>query len=169
MDTIKFVIEDYVVEAFDARLPVINVYINGRNLIDLVSQIEEQLPDGESKRNIDWPYIGYEVSRFEIFQKEMLGKKTYPRSIVLTCTCTIPQCNCIMADIIFDEQTITWSGLKSPWIGGETPSPWVDPADAREAGWQPVDYSGLGPYMFDREQYLAALEQVTRACEVYNA
>ena len=42
MDTIKFVVEQYRVEEFEHDLPVINIYINGQNLIDLVTRIEKK-------------------------------------------------------------------------------------------------------------------------------
>ena len=43
MDTIKFVIEQYTDEDFDCALPIINIYINERDLIDLVSEVEHKL------------------------------------------------------------------------------------------------------------------------------
>ena len=42
MDTIKFVIEQYADEEFGYSFPVINIYINDHNLIDLVSEIENK-------------------------------------------------------------------------------------------------------------------------------
>ena len=162
MDTIKFVIEDYVEEKAGFRFPVINIYINGSNLIDLVSEIENGQQGREKEKSDRWQYIGFEVSHFERFRNEMLGKMIYPRSVLLTCTCTYAECNCIMATIAIEAQTIIWSDLKSPWLGGKTPSPWIDEAEAQELDWHPLDYSGLGPFIFDREQYLSALDSVTQ-------
>ncbi|PKN91053.1 MAG: hypothetical protein CVU44_21580 [Chloroflexi bacterium HGW-Chloroflexi-6] len=168
MDTIKFVIEDYIDAEAGFRCPVINIYINDHNLIDLVRQIETRGRVQEQEENARWPYIGFEKPNFRRFYDEMLGMKIYPRSVLLTCTCTYELCNCIMADIVFGADTVTWSDLKSPWLGGKTPSPWVDEDDAQELEWQPIDYSRLGPFSFDRAQYLAALEKMTQEWHLQN-
>jgi hypothetical protein len=38
----------------------------------------------------------------------------------------------------------------------------IDEAEAQELDWQPLDYGGLGPFVFDRRQYLLALDTVTQ-------
>lgn len=38
----------------------------------------------------------------------------------------------------------------------------TDDVDALKEGWKPLDYSGLGPFVFERSQYLAALDAVTQ-------
>ncbi len=161
MDTIKFVIEQYTHEEFGFTLPVINIFINDRDLIDLISEVEHKLFTADGEKVIRSNYIGYEVDHFERFRNEILGKKSYRRSILLTCTCTFAECNCILADIDIVAQTVIWSDLKSPWLGGKTYSPFVSEEEAFKGGWHPLDYSGLGPFTFEHEQYLSALEEVT--------
>ena len=161
MDTIKFVIEQYAEAEYGFSFPVINIYINGRNLIDLVSEIENRQPGLDNKDFTRSGYLGFEVTRFERFRNEMLGKKAFPKSVLLTCTCTFEQCNCLMAEIVFEAQTVIWSAIKNPQLGEPTPSPFL----AQEVGWKPVDYSDLGPFVFDHEQYLAALDKVTQEWE----
>ena len=160
MDTIKFVIENYINEEFGYALPVINIYINGRDLIDLISEVEHKLFTADRETIVRSSYIGYETVNFERFHREMQGRKTYPRSVLLTCTCTIPECNCIMADIAIEAHTVTWSGLKSPWLGGATPNAFMEEAEAQALGWEPLSYAELGPFVFDREQYFSALEEI---------
>jgi hypothetical protein len=160
MDTIKFLIEDYVDEEHNYRFPTINMYINGINLIQLVEQVENRnqlLRQEEPSRS---NYIGMEPVYARAFRDEFLGVQLRPLSLLLTCTCTIELCNCILAKITLDATTVTWSDIHSPWFGGRTPSPWVDESDAQAMGWVAYDYSALGPFVFEREQYLDALNKI---------
>ena len=71
-----------------------------------------------------------------------------------------------MADISIDAHTVTWSGLKSPWLGGITANTPMEEIEAQTASRVPVNYAGLGPFVFDREQYFSALEEIIR--EIHN-
>ena len=158
MDTVKFIIEDYIDEENGFCFPTINIYINGTNLIELVERVEQRDQILRGEKPLRSEYIGLEPHCR--FRDEFLVLHNRPHSVLLTCTCTVDLCNCIMAKITIDAQTVTWSDLKSPWLGGKTPSPWVTAEEAQEGGWVPVDYSGLGPFVFDREQYMDALNKI---------
>jgi len=95
MDTIKFVIENYEDAEAGYRFPVVNIHINGQNLIDVVTRVEQKNWDGN--KNTRSSYIGFEVEQFHQFHAEMLGKKRRLFSVLLTCTCTYAECNCIIA------------------------------------------------------------------------
>src|SRR5512141_3165508 len=109
METVQFIIEDYVDKKAGFRFPVINIYINERNLIDLVWEIEHKRCISKRRKSPRWAYIGFEVTHFHRFRAEMLGEKTYRQNVLLTCTCTYDFCNCIMAEITFAAETVTWS------------------------------------------------------------
>lgn len=160
MDIVKFVIEQYVDEDNGYRFPVVNIHINGQNLVDLVTRTIRKDWNGDKQTRAG--YIGFEVTQFKQFHNEMLGIKRRPFSVLLTCTCTYAECDCIMANMTFDAHTVTWSDLKSLWMSANTPSPWIDESEAQELGWKPLDYNGLGPFVFDREQYLSALDVITK-------
>ena len=155
MDTVKFVIEDYADTEYGFRFPTINIYINDRNLIDLVSEVERlQWESGERSRP---SYIGFQALRIDRFRNEMLAAQKSPYSILLTCTCTIELCDSIMAKIAISADTVTWTDLKSLWGTRKVPASRIEEEDAA-SGWARMDYSCLGPFVFERKQYLAALD-----------
>ena len=98
MDKVKFVVEDYVDNEAGYRFPTINIYINNRNLIELVSEIEQRRNphDGERVRQA---YVGFEAAQYERFRSEMLAGHGNLHSVLLTCVCTNPECNCIIAGV----------------------------------------------------------------------
>ena len=163
MDTVKFIIEDYVDDENGFRFPTINIYINDKNLIQLVNHVECRDNDLQKEEELlnKQSYVGLHPDYHRDFHDEFLGLKKRPGdSLLLTCTCLEAACNSITAQIIVDSKTVTWNELKSPWLSSKTLCPWMTEEEALADGWIPVDYSGLGPFVFDREQYINALEQL---------
>ncbi len=159
MDTIKFIIEDYVDEEEGFRLPTINIYINGKNLIDLVDQVENSYRASPEDGMRSQSYIGLHAGYRRDFAEEFLGHKNRPRSVLLTCTCLEELCNSIVAKITVSADTVTWSEIRSPFLGAET-GLWVDMDGSENTDGCPINYSALGPFVFDREQYLNALDEL---------
>lgn len=160
MDTIRFVIEDYIDEEFGFQFPTINIYINERNLIDLVQQVERRDDPVRPGRPIPQSYVGLHPDYYPGFAREFLGDHARGYSILLICTCLVDMCNCITGKVEMNPDTVIWSDIKSPWLSSKSPNPWVDFADAEKAGWYPVDYSPLGPYEFDRKLYEQAVNSL---------
>ena len=159
MDTVKFIIEDYIDEENGFRFPTINIYINGKNLIDLVEQTEREFR-GLHETPSSTSYVGLHPGYFRDFLDEFLGLQKRPYSLLLTCTCLEELCNCITGKIIIDGETATWSEIKSPWLRSKTPNAQMTDEEALEVGWHPIDYSHLGPFVFEREQYMDALNKL---------
>ena len=161
MDTIEFVVEDYISEEFGFQFPTINIYINERNLIDLVQQVERREEDpAQPGKPLPQSYVGLHPDYYPRFSREFLGQHERGYSILLLCTCLVDLCNCITGRVEMNPETVIWSDLKSPWLSSKSPSPWVDFEDAEKMGWYPVDYSTLGPFVFDRLQYEEAVKSL---------
>lgn len=158
MDTIKFVVEEYIDKESGFQFPTINIYINGSNLIDLVQKAERRndpIQTGESQS-----YVGLHPDYYPGFAREFLGQPERGFSILLICTCLVDMCNCITGRVEMNSETVTWSDIKSPWLSSKSPNPWVDIEDAEKMGWYPVDYSELGPFIFNRHQYEDAVNSL---------
>jgi len=161
MDSIRFTVEDYVDPEGRYRIPNINIYANNRNLIDLVSKIEQRrsAPEWKNKRS---PYIGFHVKAYDHFRLEMLAQHERPASILLTCTCMEPMCSCIMADVSVQSELVFWSDIHHPYFSSKDPwARWLGEHESTYK-WKPIDYSELGTFVFRRKQYFDALDALAR-------
>jgi hypothetical protein len=125
--------------------------------IHLVEQVEREFRDPPAFGVISsQSYVGLHPEHYPEFRQEFLGKTNRPCSVLLTCTCQQYMCNSIAARIVIDSKVVIWSEIKSPFLS-EGLSHWVTIPDAEEVFGYPVDYSSLGPFVFDHSQYMAAL------------
>jgi hypothetical protein len=160
MDIVRFSLEDYVDEEYNFRFPTIQIHVNERNLLDLVSEAERENAERDGKEYTGSRYIGLAPTQWHVYYEELLGKHRRLYTALLTCTCTVDMCNCICAKITGNFEIVRWDDLHSPWLASNSPSPWVPELAALEAGWKPYDYSKLGPFVFDWEQYIEALSRI---------
>ena len=157
MDTIKFAIEETLIEGACCSIPTINIYINDVNLIHLVDQVEHGYCDPFSKSgSVSQSYVGLPPEYYRGFRQEFLGQSGRPFSILLTCTCLEEMCNSIVGRIVFTEKKVTWSDIHSPFLAREAEK-WLT------LEGYPIDYSSLGPFVFDRVHYMDALDAVETA------
>lgn len=162
MDRIKFVVEDYVDNEAGFRFPTINIYINNRNLIRLVGEIEQRHSPSVSSERLSQGYIGFEATQYERFRVEALAEHGKSTSVLLTCTCTEPECSCITAEISIQSEMVFWSDVQNPLFSSKDPwARWIGDNDP-SSGWKPVDYSELGIFVFRREPYFQAVNDLAR-------
>jgi hypothetical protein len=118
--------------------------IDGRSLVDLVTDYEEAK---------DWELAGIhdglvlDESELSELPKHLLhGKPSSPHDrgiAVLGCTCGVNDCLPFLAEIRVTDDEVWWGEFRYPLAAG---LPW--------------DYSGFGPFVFDRDQYETALDKV---------
>lgn len=151
MDMIQFFIVEFINEAFDESRSEIHIYINGRNLSDLVQQLEHAALDlqtgADSSRR---SYAGLNPEWRPNLRNEFLGRTEYPYSVILTCTCHEDGCNSVLAKIDVESETVTWRDFTSVLYGDQS----------RSWGGTPIDYSMLGPFVFDKKQYMTGLDSL---------
>lgn len=157
MDTIQFTSQIFVSRGYDMENDgeheeshtEISIYINGMNLLDLVQQVERGVLDPQNLVNpSDRSYAGLNPEWRPNLRNEFLGITADPYSVLLTCTCYQDCCNSVIAKIEVGFQTVTWRDFTSI-LHGDASRSW---------GGTPIDYSSLGPFVFDRKQYMEALD-----------
>lgn len=166
MDRIKFIVEDYVDEEEGYRFPTINIYINNRNLIALVSEIEQRRSPPPDREHTRQGYIGFRVEQFDRFRAEMLAEHGKPYSVLLTCTCTFPECSCITAEVSLQSEMVFWGNIQNPFFSSKDPwARWIG-ENGNSSGWKPVDYSDLGVFVFRRQPYIQAVDDLARNWQI---
>ena len=150
MDTIHFEIA----EADEADELVI--FINGRNLVEVLKEVEMVHARREGSLSIAGGYMGLAPEGVLLPSEHFLGKPTeeqyrYADKVsVLECVCGWPGCWPFLVKIAMDEDKVTWSDFEQPHRG----------KDRGRGQWT---YETLRPFVFERTQYMAELEAVSKA------
>lgn len=127
------------------RCKELHILINGTSLIDLVRPVE--LPFAELE---DAPGIAGSYGWLNDEDGEIQRLKT-EECMVLGCNCGIPECWPLTTRVSFSENVVNWSNFRNSHT------------EARTIPW---DYSTLGPFFFDRQQYENAVRALFPQIEV---
>jgi hypothetical protein len=119
------------------------IYINGEDLISLVRQFELRFD-----KNLAGDYMGIDPEDAFLPSTHLLGKPTKlynqfekGKVPILECGgCCVPGCWPFLAKITVKDDVVIWSDFEQP----------------HRPEWS---YEGFGPFIFDREQYLQALNK----------
>ena len=146
MDTIRFSVEG----ADSGELvSTVTIWINGCNFLETVRDVEMPFAMKEGHPNRAGGYIGLSLAAIPDLWSHFHGD-TLPyfsedgKTYLFGCVCGEPGCWSLQASIDVDENTVTWSDFEQPHRGQHS----------RASHWQ---YDGLGPLVFDRDQYEEAL------------
>lgn len=130
--------------------PEIRVVVNGRDLADIVGEIEGPFVEREgSAPSIAGSYAGYTNAQLDdTISRHFLGSENSHlhcgpegKTALLDCGCGCSGCWTLMARVTATEKTVTWSQFEQV-----------------HRDWRYDDFS----LMFDRWQYEAALAKVER-------
>jgi hypothetical protein len=130
------------------------ILVNGRDLVDILHEYELPMAVREGSPSIAGGYMGLPPEYVLPPSKHFLGEPDrdmydiHGKVQVLECECGEPGCWPFLVKITVGEDRVTWSDFEQPHRREDHPG----------GGWS---YSGLGPFTFDREQYLRALEDAS--------
>ena len=145
MDTIRL----RVVEGLDfpiGRADETRIFVNGRDLTDVIREIELPFARREGKPDLAGDYAGLPPEAVFFPSRRLLGRpeERYAdrrgKISVLGCTCGDAGCWPLLVSIEPLEDRVVWRGFEQP----------------HRSRW---GYGGLGPFVFDRARYTAELER----------
>lgn len=150
VDTVRFEIgkrDDPAKGIVDA----VNVFVNGRNLVDVLREVELPFATREGKPDLAGSYVGLPPEEVILPSPRLLGEpttyydhdSTEGKIAVLGCICGDPGCWPFRVRIALRDDVVIWSGFEQP-----------------HRSWR---YEEMRPFLFDRAQYLSALSPSSRA------
>ena len=150
MDVIRFELRPPMEEYWNDQ--ALHILINGDHLIDLVREIERPFALKEGSPEIAGAYDGLPVSEIGSAKDHFLGRPqpilNYgAKTVLLGCTCGIVDCWPLLARVVVGDRTVTWSDFEQPHRR----------VNSAAGEWR---YDDFGPFVFDRDQYVAELERV---------
>lgn len=132
----------------DPAYPATEILVDGRDLVEIVSEVERPFAEAEGTPGLEGGYIGLEPEMVLPPSRHFWGVGGGRTDIYRCGGCGIGGCWDLSVVIEVDEETVRWSqflqGHRGPWS---------------KVHW---DYAALGELVFDRKQYENALEQAAR-------
>jgi hypothetical protein len=126
----------------------VDIYINGRKLVDLLREFEKPFAAAEGHPDIAGTYMGRSPSEVFLPSKLLLGEpgqydmfSDIGKVAVLDCDCGNPGCWPWAVKITTQNDRVVWSDFENCHRGPT---------------W---DYSGHPPFTFELQGYMAAIEK----------
>jgi hypothetical protein len=149
MNTIEFNIRKPLDTKYNQNTRVVDIYVDDRSLLDLVTEFEKRFPGkppGVNGSNYDGTRPDWLLGRL----------KAKSMAYVLGCICLEPGCWPIQVDIDETPSSVIWRNFRNPYHSHKD-----NPKRSREY-W---DYSAFPTFEFSKEEYareLAKLEDSLR-------
>lgn len=145
MDVVDFRLERE--ELGVGTLPVINIFVNGEQLQDLVRSVERPYAEKEGNPALAGSYAGLAAGRHgdAIPASHYLSEPDETwfgdgDTVLLGCVCGVPGCWPLTARVEVSDTTVTWRDFRT--------------------GHRSWDLGTFGPFTFDRDAYESALATV---------
>ena len=149
MDTIHLEVRKATNEDSGGQHSEVAIFINDRDLIDILREIEMPFAIREGHTDIAGDYAGLPPEAVFLPSRYLLGESydgSYVDKVtVLECTCGNPDCWPFLVRITVQDDRIIWSDFEQPHR-------------ARRDVFSRWSYDQLKPFVFDRAQYEAELD-----------
>jgi hypothetical protein len=157
LDTIHFNIRDSSekIHGGGSDCREVAISINGRDLVEILTDIEMPCAVAEGSPTIAGGYLGLPPQDVVPPSRHFLGDpkwgvyKDIDLVSVLECSdCRMPGCWPFMVKITLEEDRVVWSDFRQPHQGPSN----------KASYWT---YKEMKPFIFDRGQYMSALEKLS--------
>jgi len=134
---------------------VVDIFVNGRNIIDIIKAVELPFAEREGHPDTAGGYEGLPADIVFLPSRHLLDQpdEAYEyggRISILECdSCGYPGCWPFIVRVTVDADRVTWSDFENYHRGREGPA-----QHAEERQWK---YDLLKPLVFDRKQYESEL------------
>jgi len=155
LNHIEFKKSQVVFDELAGKKNVIEIYIDGRNFIEMVRDHEMPFALAEGAVLIAGSYrspsccIGLPTTSY--FQEEDPSQENFePKVDILECTCGVYGCWPLRGRITVGGDCVIWFDFEQPHRSSHHPQgPWT--------------YENFGPFVFDRQQYELAMQSVVES------
>ncbi len=120
------------------------VFVNGRDLVDILREVELPFAAREGKQDLAGRYAGLPPEEIFLPSPRLLGEPAIyhdysdDKIAVLGCVCGVVGCWPFRVKIELRDDVVLWSGFEQP----------------HRRAWR---YDRVPPFVFDRTQYISAL------------
>lgn len=149
MDEIRLEVQEVYDEAYGGPLSEVAIFINDRNLIDILREIELPFAQEEGLPERAGSYAGLRPEMMFLPSRYLLGEPVYGDKVdIFQCECGSLECWPFSVRITMQNNKVIWDEFEQPHRTENHPG----------GGWS---YDRLKPFVFDKRQYIAELSKVS--------
>lgn len=145
MDKLEFKIEQK--ESDDRKIPAVNIFINGKNLIEMLKEYELPFATKEGSPDIAGGYAGMYPKDFLYWYLTAAWLGDGVHSILTCAGCGEVGCWPMMVTVTEDNDKVKWSNFHQPHRGPES----------KASFW---DFSNFPSFEFSKENYQTELNKL---------
>jgi len=149
-DTFSLQIEERENEMESLVYEIVSIFVNGRNLIDILKEVEMPFARQEGSPDIAGGYAGLRPEEIFFPSRRLLDEpetcSSDEKVAVLGCECGEIDCWPFLVRITARDDVVIWSDFEQPHRSGHFVG-------------RPWSYEQLQSFLFDRARYMAELEK----------